>query len=221
MPATHEQLKARWKTEDGKRRLAEVVARAKKRENWSFVLKGFPFVDEVENGRDLRGANLTGACLTAADLSGANLTGADLLGTDLRSARLTGADFTGADLTGARLFRCLRRELCLHRVLCDFVFLDADGKKRTPTGRIFAAGEFERHFAGADYITFTTRKHAESRMRISFVLPEYIDPEDVEIRLVRLFKALDEMNRALGGPGLEVDEGNAYREAHVPSGVLA
>ncbi len=57
---------------------------------------------------DLRAANLTGADLTSvhltiALLSGANLTGADLSGAVLPVANLTGANLTGATLTGADL----------------------------------------------------------------------------------------------------------------------
>ncbi|MGV8967294.1 MAG: pentapeptide repeat-containing protein [Cellulomonas sp.] len=58
--------------------------------------------------KDLRGADLIGAKLTAADLRGANLRGAYLIeanlrGADLRLADLTGADLRAADLRGANL----------------------------------------------------------------------------------------------------------------------
>ena len=59
MPATPEQLKARWQTEDGERRLAQVIELARRGEDWEPVLKGFPFADEVENGLDIRAANLS------------------------------------------------------------------------------------------------------------------------------------------------------------------
>lgn len=57
---------------------------------------------------DLRAANLTGADLTSVHLTiallcGANLTGADLSGAVLPVANLTGANLTGATLTGADL----------------------------------------------------------------------------------------------------------------------
>ena len=59
---------------------------------------------------DLTGANLSGAYLGVvrfinADLSGANLTGgASLYAANLSGANLSGADLTGADLTLAHLF---------------------------------------------------------------------------------------------------------------------
>lgn len=49
------------------------------------------------------GANLSGAYLCDADLSGADLSGADLSGAYLRDAYLCGADLNGADLHGAYL----------------------------------------------------------------------------------------------------------------------
>jgi len=60
----------------------------------------------MENGADLRGANLSDANLSDADLSGANLSGAnlsdaDLLGADLRGANLSYANLSDADLRGA------------------------------------------------------------------------------------------------------------------------
>jgi len=53
MPATTEQLKARWQTEDGRRRLAQVIELARRGKDWAPVLKGFPFRDEAENGLDV------------------------------------------------------------------------------------------------------------------------------------------------------------------------
>ena len=51
MTATMEQLKARWQTEDGKRRLKAVVQAAKEC-HWSDELSGFPFVEEIVRDRD-------------------------------------------------------------------------------------------------------------------------------------------------------------------------
>jgi len=53
---------------------------------------------------DLSGADLSGANLWGADLSGANLWGADLSGANLLGANLFGADLEGANLRGANLF---------------------------------------------------------------------------------------------------------------------
>lgn len=57
------------------------------------------------DGRQARGADLTGANLRRADLRGADLRGALLIGADLRGADLRLADLLGADLRGARLDR--------------------------------------------------------------------------------------------------------------------
>ena len=123
MPATPEQLKARWKTEDGRQRLVAVIEAAKKGEDWTPVLAGFAHVDEVENGRDLRyaefwladlegdpqwstdlqNAKLRNAKLRGADLGRANLGDADLNGAGLQGADLVGANLWRADLNGASL----------------------------------------------------------------------------------------------------------------------
>lgn len=55
------------------------------------------------DGRQARGADLTGANMRRADLHGADLRGALLIGADLRGADLRLADLLGADLRGARL----------------------------------------------------------------------------------------------------------------------
>ena len=54
-------------------------------------------------GADLWGADLKDADLSAADLRGADLWGADLGKADLRAANLRGADLRGADLKRAKL----------------------------------------------------------------------------------------------------------------------
>jgi len=71
--------------------------------------------EAVNEGANLRGANLEGADLKGADLEGANLKGANLWRTNLREANLwrtnlreadlEGADLEGANLKGANLWR--------------------------------------------------------------------------------------------------------------------
>ncbi len=58
---------------------------------------------EVKEGADLRGANLSGANLRGAYLSGAYLSGAYLRGADLRGAYLSDANLSGAYLSDANL----------------------------------------------------------------------------------------------------------------------
>ena len=105
-----QQLVERWRTPDGASRLQAVLAAARNRESWLEALEGLPGRDEVEGGRDLRGATLAGAVLTGADLSGVDLACADLTGARLTRANLTGAHLdeavlAGADLTEAVLAR--------------------------------------------------------------------------------------------------------------------
>jgi ATP-dependent Clp protease ATP-binding subunit ClpA len=57
------------------------------------------------------------------------------------------------------------------------------------------------------------------RISITLALPEFVDPPSVEDCLVELFISLDNMNRALGGPGLDLDEGELFLGAAVGVGV--
>jgi len=76
----------RWQTDDGRHRLAKVAAAATKKEDWAPILTGFPFVEEVKDGRDLRQAPLNDADLQNANLRNANLHEANLNGSDLAGA---------------------------------------------------------------------------------------------------------------------------------------
>ena len=104
MWTTLEQLKERWITDDGKKRLKSVVEAARRQDpKWSSILDGFPHAAEVKNGRDLRGANLEKADFWGADLTGANLEGSVLIGANLKRAFLENADLSFADLSKADL----------------------------------------------------------------------------------------------------------------------
>jgi len=102
-------LRTRWKTEDGRRRLSQVVAAVvQKRPDWEDILKGFSLVDEVQNGRDLRyaqlgRARLSGAYLADTELSHSDLSKANLSHADLRRASLSGARMVKANLASARI----------------------------------------------------------------------------------------------------------------------
>ena len=120
---SNRQLEERWNSEDGKERLSKVLDAMRGRDPWWDILSGFPGVDEVENGRDLRGAGLGRVELSDVDLSdvdfrGANLCSATLIHTLLDNSKFgdanlnratfseasfDGTDFTGANLSGARL----------------------------------------------------------------------------------------------------------------------
>lgn len=99
MNPTPEQLKARWKTADGQKRLAAVLKALGLGQEWEAILVGFPYT-EGHNPRDLRGAYFA-----TADLTDANLTDADLTAADLREAVLIGTNFTDADLCVADLYK--------------------------------------------------------------------------------------------------------------------
>jgi len=99
MNPTSEQLKARWLTEDGQKRLAAVKEALISRQEWNGILDGFDYTTN-DFKRDLRGVDLS-----EADLSGANLSGADLYGAGLYEANLYRADLSGANLSEADLYR--------------------------------------------------------------------------------------------------------------------
>ena len=66
-------LTERWKTPDGQLQLKAVVKAAHGGQDWGMILQGFPFVDQIRDGRDLRYANLTSVNLSGADLQNATL----------------------------------------------------------------------------------------------------------------------------------------------------
>ncbi|NEQ21309.1 MAG: pentapeptide repeat-containing protein [Microcoleus sp. SIO2G3] len=127
------------------------------------------------SGADLVGAKLIGAKLSGTNLSGAKLSGANLSGAYLKEANFKGANLkdanlTGANLTGANLQRtkaldtnfskatltgaCLEdwhtnSTTNLEDVICDYVYLGAEQRKRTPTQGKFAPGEFTKLFQKA------------------------------------------------------------------------
>ena len=96
MRSTIEELKTRWETDEGKKRLQKVKAALLTDKLWKDALLGFPGVEEIDSGLDLRGADLSGTSLISANLNGANLNGANLSGANLKGADLTGADLSGA-----------------------------------------------------------------------------------------------------------------------------
>ena len=105
MKATPDQLQARWLTEDGKRRLETIVKMARNNQEWSSILVGFPWVEEVENGRDLRMADFWKANLGGANFSSSNLLGCKFLESDLIGANVSKSILLGANLMQARLIR--------------------------------------------------------------------------------------------------------------------
>ena len=124
--ATEKQLKQRWDNKKGKAAIKQILAHIRD-DKWEEYLKGLPFVEEVENGKDLRFINLRdnglkNNSIREAFLSGnyidesivlsdtlwkANLEGADLRGADLSRAFLVGGNLRGANLSGANLCRAV------------------------------------------------------------------------------------------------------------------
>ena len=94
--ATEKQLRERWLTFEGKKFRQQIIKHIRE-DDWQKLLISFSFVEEVENGRNIRFINLN-----KADLRGANLIGANLSKAHLWEAHLWGADLRGANLTGRR-----------------------------------------------------------------------------------------------------------------------
>lgn len=126
--------KKRWLTPKGQEVRQQIIEHIRE-DNWEKFLKGFPFVEEVKNGRDLRfidlnganlkeadlwSANLSESCFKEANLNGANLMGAYLYSANLRGAKLNGATLLETDLVGADL-----REAELNRT--NFMRADLGG----------------------------------------------------------------------------------------------
>jgi hypothetical protein len=115
----------------------------------------------VNQGANLRDANLRGANLTGANLTGANLTGADLrdanlTGANLRGANLTGANLRGANLGGAKNFN--KFAICSLLMLLDqtgkiraYKLVKADGLAPFNGGILYEIGKkYEVASANAD-----------------------------------------------------------------------
>jgi hypothetical protein len=119
MPLIEEELRSRWKTEEGQKCLREVLKGIKAgSKEWQKTLVSLPGVEEVENGKDLRyvnlndinlsGANISYTNLSYSNLSYSNLHGADLSRANLsqsylRWANLRYTNLSGTDLSGAYL----------------------------------------------------------------------------------------------------------------------
>lgn len=107
------------------------------------------------SGASLRSANLSGAYLKAANFKGANLKGANftranLAGVNLQRVKALDSNFNKAILTGACLENWETNSTTnLDEVICDYVYLQADQKERSPKSGNFAPGEFTRLFQKA------------------------------------------------------------------------
>ena len=101
----------RWLVKEGPDRRRAVIEALVAGREWRSILVGFPGVNEVSNGLDLRGIDLSAldlrqaqlerARLDSANLRGANLNGVSLKYASFREAAMGDADLAGADLTGA------------------------------------------------------------------------------------------------------------------------
>jgi len=103
MPLDSGELKARWKTDEGKELLQKVYTALQARAPCTDILAGFPGVEEIASGLDLRGADLSSASLSGADLSNADLSQANFALTVLRDADLKNANLSDANLSSANL----------------------------------------------------------------------------------------------------------------------
>ncbi len=90
-------LRERWLTPEGKKVKQHIIEHIRD-DNWEIFLAGFPFVEEVENGKDLRFFKISKTDLEGDELGGANFEGADLWGSHFKGVRLCDANFVEADL---------------------------------------------------------------------------------------------------------------------------
>ncbi len=150
-------LKARWKNQDELiSRILECIGSGD--DSWPSLITDLDHVQEVENGRDLRGISLNGRNLTDfvfksidmryADLSKTKLNGAVFESIDLRHSDLTGSDLLNADLQTADL-----KKAVLERIKVDEDtdwgqhFLRQMRKRRgSMTRRSYFATELGRYF---------------------------------------------------------------------------
>ncbi len=77
------------------------------------------------------------------NLHGAYLVGAKLQNSDLRETKLIQTDLSQSNITGAKLYGSSRESWIIDGIICDYVYLDVEGKERTPKDRNFEQGEFE------------------------------------------------------------------------------
>ena len=103
MPLDSGELIARWKTDEGKELLQKVYTALQARAPCTDILAGFPGVEEIASGLDLRGADLSSTSLSGADLSNADLSNANFTLTVLRDADLKNANLSSANLSDANL----------------------------------------------------------------------------------------------------------------------
>ena len=93
--ATKKQLRERWLTPEGKKVKKQIIDHIKE-DNWERFLKGFPFVNEFKNMRDLRYIKFENV-----DLGGANFENVDLGGAKFENVNLGEAEFDDVNLGGA------------------------------------------------------------------------------------------------------------------------
>ncbi len=111
---------------------------------WNKWRKENPNIKPDLSGTFLFGINLAGVDFSKTYLFGANLTGADLIEANLSCAGLTGANLTKADITGAIFYGVVRSNWNIDGIVCDYIYWDPAGEKRSPSVRYFKKGEFEQ-----------------------------------------------------------------------------
>lgn len=120
-------------------------------------LIGAKLIGAKLSGTNLSGANLSGANLSGAYLRGANLKGANLNRTNLSLANLSLANLRRAKALDANFHKAILTGVCLedwhinsatnlNEVSCDYVYLQADRKERSPSQGNFSPGEFSKLF---------------------------------------------------------------------------
>src|SRR5215469_11970044 len=92
-------LRSRWEGAAGEATATRVATALRARQPWAQYVASLSDVDEVMNGPDLRGSDLSRAQLAGANLQSANFAGARLMLANLERANLSEANLAGALLT--------------------------------------------------------------------------------------------------------------------------
>jgi len=116
--STPQQLKERWETPEGNRLKCRLPMFIKK-PGWEKYLIGFPFVDEIENGKDFRAIDLSNnsrlgrAKLNETDISDANFSNSNLVEAELNNTVAVKSNFFKATMSYAKLNGAILKEAIL------------------------------------------------------------------------------------------------------------
>jgi len=118
-----EQLEQRWNTEEGKNILSNILNAISKGENWNTLTKELLFIEDVFNGKDLRGAIIKNATIKDSDFQKANLDYAQLKNVKFVNVDFTETFFFYSDIDKSSFRKCVFTESKMGRSnICDSIF---------------------------------------------------------------------------------------------------